>query len=96
MKQNWITSYVYGLYRWRWLVLLGVFVVTAAGFAGLQHARFKGDYRVFFGPDNPQLAAHDKLERTYTKADNVLFIIQPAEGDVFQPRALDAVKFVTE
>lgn len=93
---NWITSYVSALLRFRWLALLVIFAVTAAGFAGLQHARFKGDYRVFFGPDNPQLAAHDKLERTYTKADNVLFIIQPAEGDVFQPRVLDAIKFITE
>lgn len=93
---NWVTSYVSWLLRFRWLVLIGVLAVTAAGFAGLQHARFKGDYRVFFGPDNPQLGAHDKLERTYTKADNVLFIVQPAEGDVFQPRVLDAIKFVTE
>jgi len=93
---NWVTSYVSWLFRFRWLSLLAIFAVTAAGFSGLQHARFKGDYRVFFGPDNPQLAAHDKLERTYTKADNILFIIQPAEGDVFQPHVLKAIKFVTE
>lgn len=93
---NWVTSYVSWLLRFRWLVLIGVIAVTVAGGWGFTKFQFKGDYRIFFGPDNPQLAAHDKLERTYTKADNVLFIVKPDEGDVFQPRVLEAIKFVTE
>lgn len=95
--KNWVTGYTYALLRWRWLVLLAVLVVTVAGIAGLPlRGEFKGDYRIFFGKDNPQLAAHDKLERTYSKADNVMFIVQPEEGDVFQPRVLDAIMFLTE
>lgn len=95
--KNWVTGYTYAMLRRRWLVLLAVLVATAVGIAGLPlHGQFKGDYRIFFGKNNPQLAAHDKLERTYSKADNVMFIVQPKEGSVFAPRALDAVMFLTE
>lgn len=93
---NWITSYFYTLLRFRWLVLLGVLAVTAIGFYGLTKTSFKSDYRIFFSEDNPQLQAHDALERTFTKADSVMFVVQPREGTVFQPRVLEAIQFLTE
>ncbi|MFN3230766.1 MAG: MMPL family transporter [Alphaproteobacteria bacterium] len=93
---NWVNDYAAWLFRNRWLVLLAVVLATAAGIAGLQHAHFKGDYRIFFGDDNPQLMAHDALERTYTKADTIFFVLQPKEGQVFEQEPIEAVKFVSE
>ncbi len=93
---NWVTGYVHGLFRYRWLVLLGVIAVTAVALYGATNLTFKGDYRIFFGDDNPQLQAHDALERKYTKADNILFVIQPNEGSVFNRGVLDAVAWMSE
>jgi predicted RND superfamily exporter protein len=62
---------------------------------GIGHLQFSSGYRVFFGKTNPQLNAFDAIERIYTKNDNVLFVLQPASGDVFTPRVLDAVQELT-
>ena len=93
---NWVSNYVHSLFRFRWLVLLGVIAVTALALYGATYLTFKGDYRIFFGDDNPQLQAHDALERKYTKADNILFVIQPHEGTVFNRDVLVAVAWLSE
>ncbi len=93
---TWVNSYAEWLFRWRWLVLPAVLIATFAGIAGLQHAHFKGDYRIFFGEDNPQLMAHDALERTYTKADSIFFVVQPREGTVFEPNVLEAIRYISD
>ena len=63
--------------------------------SGGQHLAFNNDYRVFFSADNPELLAFEKLQRTYTKIDNVLFAIAPRDGEVFTPQVLDAVESLT-
>ena len=54
------------------------------------------DYRVFFSPDNPDLAAYEAVENIYTKNDNVQFVLRPESGDVFTPRVLEAIRSLTE
>ena len=44
---------------------------------------FVTDYKYFFGPDNPQLRDYVHVQETYTKSDNVIFIVAPEAGDVF-------------
>ena len=59
--------------RWRWLVLIGSLAIAMLAGSGGQHLAFNNDYRVFFSEDNPELLAFEKIQRTYTKIDNVLF-----------------------
>ena len=42
---------------------------------------FSASYRVFFSPDDPQLLALESLENTYSKNDNVIFMIVPDDRD---------------
>ncbi len=78
----------------RVLVLcLLVAIVSAVGFA---QVRFSPDSRVFFGADNPQKAALDRLERTYLRFNNVLIALAPRDGTVFTPRTLALVEQLTE
>lgn len=93
---NWVSNYVMTLFRFRWLALLGVLLVTAAAVYGATNLQFKADYRIFFGPENPQLQAHDALERKYTKADSIIFVVQPQEGTVFNREVLEAVAWLSE
>lgn len=74
------------------LVSLVLFAVTALG---LPRARFSTDYRIFFSKDDPGLGAFEHLERTFTKTDNVLFVVKPEVGSVFEPDTLVALQELT-
>ncbi len=76
-------------------VILSVMMVMAMGF-GAQFLTFTNDYRVFFGEDNPQLIAFEELQDTYSKNDNVMFILVPEDGEVFTNKTLEAVAWLTE
>ena len=39
--------------------------------------------------------AFDEFQDTYTKNDNILFVLQPGDGDVFTPEIADTVEWLT-
>src|SRR5215207_7078030 len=81
--------------RWR-VLLVGVLLVAATG-SGARLLTMNADYKVFFSNANPQLAAFEALQTTYTKDDNILIAIEPADGNVFSRTTLAAVEsLVTE
>jgi len=82
--------------RFRWLVILAVVAMSVGMISGARFLTFNGDYRIFFSPDNPYLKAFDLIERTYTKTDNILFVIKANEGDIFNPKVLSTVKNMTD
>lgn len=73
------------------LTLLTTFLVAY----GAQYLQFTNDYRVFFSKDNPQLRAFENLEDSYTKEDNILFVIAPKGGKIFTRETLAAVHELT-
>ncbi len=89
---RWLGGLVTG-HPWIVIGLSLVLAVTAA--SGMRFLDFSNNYRVFFSPDNPDLVAFDKFQDTYTKNDNILFAVQPAEGDVFTPQTADAIEWLT-
>ncbi len=91
-----VPRYARWVIRRRWLVLLGALLLAAAASAGAAYLSFTSDYRVFFGPKNPELLAYRALEETYTKTDNVVFVLQPAQGTLFTRENLATVKRLTE
>ncbi len=91
-----ILNYINWVLRWRYLVLIATLVVVAAAAGGARSLAFKTDYRVFFSDDNPQLRAFEELQNTYTKTDNVLFVLAPQDGRVFTRATLEAVRWLTE
>jgi len=82
--------------RWRWPVLLASLLVAVACGFGASKLRFDNSYRVFFGPDNPQLLAFEELENVYAKNDNVLFVLDPASEEAFSQETLAIVKELTD
>ncbi len=71
-----------------------VFVLLASG--GLRDLVFTTNYRVFFSSENPELMAFEALEKTYTKSDNVMFVVAPESGLVFTRETLMAVEELTQ
>ncbi len=81
--------------RRRWPIVLTTLLVTGALASGARLLQFKNDYRLYFSEDNPQLKAFEAVQDTYTKNDNVMFVLAPEDGDVFTPATLDAVEGLT-
>lgn len=90
-----INRYTNFIIRWRWLVIVMAITATALLAAGAKNLGFNNEYRVFFSEDNPHLQAFDQLQETYTKNDNILFIITPDDGEVFSHDTLAAIEEVT-
>jgi predicted RND superfamily exporter protein len=88
--------YAEAVLRWRWgVIVLSLLVVAVLGY-GARFIAFDTDYRVFFDKENPQLQAFEKVQNTYTKNDNILFVVAPEGGDVFAPQVLSAIEDMTK
>ena len=81
--------------RWVWLVV-------ALGLVALSVARLdriwppNPDARIFFDEKNPDRVALDKFEATFNKNENLMIVIAPEGGDVFDPRILKLIGEITE
>ena len=72
--------------RWLWLAVLAVSVVRIDAIWPLDPSA-----RIFFAPENPDRQALDRFEDTFSKDDNLMIVIEPAEGAVFTPQVLGAI-----
>ncbi|MCH8884304.1 MAG: RND family transporter, partial [SAR324 cluster bacterium] len=90
-----VVGYTQWIIRWRWLVIATTLAATFAVASGGRFLEFSTDYRIFFGDDNPQLLAYEELRNTYSKDDNVIFVLKPGEGQTFTPEFLTAVRKLT-
>ena len=85
----------------RWLlthriaVIAGAVIVVALSSLGIGRLGFKNDYRMFFSKENPELLAFESLQKTFTKADNVLIAITPLQGVVARRETLAAIEALT-
>lgn len=91
-----VTHYAAWLMRWRWFVIAATLVVVGSMASGMRFLEFTTDYRVFFSPENPQMLAFEKMQSTYAKADNVMFVITPKDGTVFSNKTLASIQWLTE
>ncbi len=80
--------------RW-WIIVVTILTVIISA-SGIRFLAFNNDSRVFFSKENPQLKALDAIENTYSKSDNVLFVVAPKDGKVFTRQTLAAVEELTE
>ena len=74
---------------------LCLLVIVGSGW-GIGNLYFRGDYRIFFSNDNPQLLAFEQMQQQFNKSDNILIAIAPANKQVFSAETLDLVRQLTE
>ena len=80
----------------RWKVLVSATLIMLAAAGGARFIGITNDYRSLFDEDNPQLAALDALEETYSSSNTALVAIAPREGSVFTRETLAAIEELTE
>lgn len=80
-------------YRW---LLIPTFILAAVAISyGASNLKFSGDYRIFFGPNNPDLIANEKAQDTFGKPDNIAFVIIPKSGSIYSESTLNSVHQLT-
>ena len=89
-------AFAHWVIRWRWLIIISTLLIIGAIGSGAQYIEFSGSYRAYFSKENPQLTAFDQLQNTYSKNDNVMFVVAPKDGKVFTRETLATVEWLTE
>lgn len=77
-------------------MILACLAMVAVAAYGVKFLSISSDYRMFFGKGNPELQSFDSLQKTYTKSDNVLFVLSPRDGRVFSRETLAQIEWLTE
>ena len=86
---NWTVRYR------KWIIFLTLPAVGLAAI-GIRNLSISNDTRVFFSEKNPQYQALKALEDTFSKEQNVVFVVAPKDGNVFTRATLAAVAELTE
>ena len=64
-----LDRYITAVLNHRWTVSVIATVIMLVMTAGAQYVTTTNDYRILFDEDNPQLAAFDALENTYSASN---------------------------
>ncbi len=96
VAQRFIPAYARWIIRWRWPVLIACLLIAFAAGSGIRFFAYIADYRVYFSAENPQLIAYNALEDIYTNTDNLIFVLQPGDKNVFTRETLEIVKQLTD
>ena len=92
---NKILKYADFVIKWRWAVIALTLLVVGFSASGAPNLGFASNYRVFFSDANPELMAFESFQNTYTKNDNIMFIVQPADKDLTRGDVAAAVEDIT-
>jgi predicted RND superfamily exporter protein len=82
--------------RWRYLIVLTTIALVFIAASGVRFLTFSADYHSFFDDDNKQLMAFEELENTYSKEDNIMFVLAPKDKQVFTNKTLEAIEWLTK
>ena len=91
-----LNFFIDAILRRPWLVIALATLVMIVLASGGRFITVTNDYRVMFGPDNPELAAYNEFQQTYSASNSALIAIAPSEGSVFNRKTLIAIEELTE
>ncbi len=86
MTPSSLERYVTAILRLRWPIVLLATLVMLVTAAGVPFLTVSNDYRILFSEDNPQLAAFNALENTYSASNSALIAVAPDGGLGLHPR----------
>jgi predicted RND superfamily exporter protein len=92
MNASWLNI---SIERPKSVLLIGFILIFAATF-GAKNLYFRGDYKVFFEPENPQRVAFEQMQNTFSKNENASIIVAPRSGNIFTAETLTMIKEMTD
>src|SRR5688572_25337276 len=90
-----LTGYADLVVRHPWRVIVVSLLSVIALSFGMKNLTFSTDFRVFFGPGNPQLKAFDELQDVYGHSDSSFIVVEAKSGNIFEPQTLEAIRELT-
>jgi predicted RND superfamily exporter protein len=90
-----VLRYADFILKWRFVVIAMTLLIVGVAGSGMANLGFSSNYRAFFGPDNPELQAFESFQNTYTKNDNVMFVVQPKDKDITGAQVARVVEEIT-
>jgi predicted RND superfamily exporter protein len=78
------------------LTICVVIVAMLVAVVGAKNLYFRGDYKVFFEPDNPQRLALEEMQNIFNKSENVAFMLVPEDGNALKSSTLSLTIDLTE
>ena len=82
--------------RHRWLTIFASLLIVGLIFSNARFLDFATNYRVFFSGDNPDLINFEDFQKTYTKNDNFLFVIQTKDQRQFDGQLSEVAERITQ
>lgn len=92
MKQSWVNLII----QRSWIILIVMVLLGILAAKGGENLYFRGDYKVFFEKEFPQLVAFEEMQRLFNKNDNVSIIVVPDDGQVFDKESMTLIKELTD
>ena len=93
---NYVLRYTDFILRWRWVVIILTLFLVGFSFSGAPNLSFSSNYRIFFSEKNPELIAFESFQNTYTKNDNIMYVLQPADKDLTKAYVAAAIEDITK
>jgi predicted RND superfamily exporter protein len=84
------------LIKQRLTLFIFSFVLIGLCAYGATMLSVKSDYKIFFESDNPQLIANEMIQARFSASDNVLFVLNPANHNIFTRDNLNAIEELTK
>jgi len=77
------------------IAIFAILVSVLMG-SGMSKITMSNDYRYFFGKENPQRLAFEKLQNVYSKDDGLIMVLTPKNQEVFTKKNLLAIQELTK
>jgi len=82
--------------NWRWPVIFVTLILIGVAAVGAGKLPISTSYQAFFSSDYPELVAFEDFQKTYSKTDNILFVIQSNHKSVFTQQITSAIEELTK
>lgn len=93
---DWAESLARNVIQYRWWVILASLALLFTSLNGARFLEFSSNYRVYFSDQNPELRTFENFQATYTKNDNILFVLKAKEGTMFTQSMAEAQESLTK
>jgi uncharacterized protein len=90
-----ISAYINWVVGRPWTVIIISMILVAISGIGMSKLAFRTDHRLFFAEDNPELLNFVEVEKTYTKNDNILFVVTAKNGNIFDRETMEVLLDLT-
>jgi predicted RND superfamily exporter protein len=88
-------KYIEFLYKFRWIIAIGIPLLVLALASNLKHLEMDGSYRIWFGEKSKILTDYDDFRRTFGNDDAVIITLKDENG-IFNKKALKSIDNITQ